>query len=57
MKLDNDKIIYGNQCKKKKGPNSKYCFIHQSKLSHGDYFEEPNIMIKEHFEKNSNFDK
>jgi hypothetical protein len=44
---------YGEQCHKKRNNNSKYCFIHQTKLSHGDYFEEPNIMIKEHFEQNS----
>jgi hypothetical protein len=44
---------YGHQCLKKKGNDSNYCFIHQTKLSHGDYFKEPNIMIKEHFEINS----
>jgi hypothetical protein len=44
---------YGEQCHKKKCNDSKYCYIHQTKLSHGDYFEKPNIMIKEHFELNS----
>ena len=44
---------YGEQCNKKRNNNSKYCFIHQTKLSHGDYFEEPNVMIREHFEQNS----
>lgn len=44
---------YGHQCHKKKGNDSNYCFIHQTKLSHGDYFKEPNIMIREHFETNS----
>ena len=46
-------VNYGEQCHKKKNNDSKYCFIHQSKLSHGDYFEKPSIMIKEHFEVNS----
>ena len=48
---------YGHQCLKKKGNDSNYCFIHQTKLSHGDYFKEPNIMIKEHFEMNSTIAK
>ena len=51
--INNKSIIYGNQCKNKKSKNSDYCFIHQNKLSHGNYFTEPNIMIKNHFEKNS----
>ena len=51
--INNKSITYGNQCKNKKSKNSNYCFIHQNKLSHGNYFTEPNIMIKNHFEKNS----
>lgn len=51
--INNKSITYGNQCKNKKSKNSDYCFIHQSKLSHGNYFTDPNIMIKNHFEKNS----
>jgi hypothetical protein len=52
FKMDGN-YIYGEQCHKKKGNNSNYCYIHQCKLSHGDYFKEPNIMIREHFEKDS----
>lgn len=51
--INNKSVTYGNQCKNKKSKNSDYCFIHQNKLSHGNYFTEPNIMIKNHFEKNS----
>ena len=51
--IDGKQKKYGHQCYKKKGNNSNYCFIHQTKLSHGDYFKEPNIMIREHFETNS----
>lgn len=51
--INNKSINYGNQCKNKKSKNSDYCFIHQNKLSHGNYFTKPNIMIKSHFEKNS----
>ena len=51
--IHNESIIYGNQCKNRKSKNSDYCFIHKNKLSHGNYFTKPNIMIKNHFEKNS----
>ena len=51
--LNGEQKQYGQQCHKKKGDDSKYCFIHQTKLSHGDYFKEPSIMIREHFEQNS----
>ena len=46
-----DKITYGHQCCKKRQQDTKYCFIHQNKLTHGNYFEEPNQIIKDHYKK------
>ena len=48
-----DKITYGYQCNKKKHQGSPYCFIHQKKLTHGNYFEEPSQVMKTHFKKNN----
>ena len=46
-----DTIKYGFQCCKKKQQGSEYCFIHQKKLTHGNYFKEPDQIIKDHFKK------
>jgi hypothetical protein len=43
------KDVYGSRCKNKSLINSKYCFIHNKKLTHGDFLEEPDKFIKEHF--------
>lgn len=44
-----EKTIYGSRCKNKKIIGSKYCFIHNNKLTHGDFLIEPDKFIKEHF--------
>jgi len=50
-------IQYGSRCKKCKHKDSNYCYIHEQKLSHGNFKTIPNKMIKTHFEKNSTIEK
>lgn len=47
---NNKKKNYGYRCKNKKQKNSKYCFVHNYKLTHGNILEEPDKFIKHHFE-------
>lgn len=50
---DGDKLIYGNRCRMKKSNGKQYCFIHNKKLTHGNYFEPINCEIKHIFKKKS----
>ena len=47
---NNNTKIYGCRCKNKKQKNSKYCFVHNSKLTHGNFLEKPDKFVKHHFE-------
>lgn len=44
------KKIYGYRCKSKKILGSKYCYIHNVKLTHGNFLVEPDKYLKHHFE-------
>ena len=46
----NDKLVYGSRCARKIiSPGTKYCKQHNISLTHGDFLEEPNTYIKNHF--------
>ena len=45
---ENDKWIFGEQCKRKHKPDEKYCGIHLRNLGHGNFFED---VPHDHFEK------
>lgn len=48
--MDKDKNkIYGCRCKNKKIKNSNYCYIHNYKLTHGNFLKPPDKYIKYHF--------
>lgn len=47
---ENGKKIYGNRCKREKIKGKKYCYIHNIKLTHGNFLEEPDKYLKHHFE-------
>ena len=47
---ENGKKIYGYRCRSKKIPSGKYCYIHNIKLTHGNFMEEPDKYLKYHFE-------
>lgn len=47
---NNNKKIYGCRCKNKKQKKSKYCFVHNYKLTHGNFLAQPDKFIKHHFE-------
>lgn len=49
VKKVDDKDVYGSRCKNNSLKNSKYCFLHNKKLTHGNFLEEPDKFIKEHF--------
>jgi hypothetical protein len=45
-----DKLIYGSRCARKiTSPNSSYCKQHNMSLTHGNFLEEPDKYIKNHF--------
>ena len=50
-------IQYGSRCKKCKYKDSNYCYIHEQKLSHGNFKTIPNKMIKPILKKNSTIEK
>jgi len=52
IKSENEKEIYGNRCRHKKTKNSKYCYIHNYKLTHGNFLEPPSRLLMHHFKKN-----
>jgi hypothetical protein len=51
----NKRYKVGTQCRRKKTPDSIYCFQHKIHLPHGDYFEIPSNEICLHYMKDGNY--
>jgi hypothetical protein len=46
----NDKLVYGSRCVRKiTSSDTIYCKQHNMSLTHGNFLEEPNTYIKNHF--------
>lgn len=51
IKMENNTIVYGKQCHRKKNPNSTYCYQHSKKNPHDEFNKIPTQELIDHYKR------